>query len=84
MTHFWPEGLPVEVEADALWTPVSFIWERQRCVIDAVVDRWRVDEDWWRGRIWREYFTVTTEARRLVVLFHDLEADAWYVERVYD
>lgn len=84
MTQFWPEGLPIQVEADARWTPLRFVWGEELYHVERVFDRWRVDEDWWRGRIWREYFVVTTTPRRLVELYHDLLADAWFLLRRYD
>lgn len=84
MTHFWPEGQPIEVEADALWTPLVFTWNGTPHPVQVVLDRWRVDEDWWRGRVWREYFQLITRTGLLVELFHDLTTRAWYIQRVYD
>jgi hypothetical protein len=43
-----------------------------------------VDEEWWRGRVWREYFTLTTSTGLLMEIFHNLTAGEWYVQRVYD
>jgi hypothetical protein len=84
MTHFWPEGEPVEVEADSLWTPVRLTWQGTVHPVETITDRWRVDEEWWRGRVWREYFTLITSTGLLMEIFHDLTADEWYVQRVYD
>jgi hypothetical protein len=84
MTHFWPDGLPIQVEADALWTPLVLAWDDDRHPVQVVLDRWRVDEAWWRGRVWREYFRLITATGLLVEVFHDLTAGAWYVQRVYD
>lgn len=84
MTHFWPEGQPVEVTADDLWTPLWFTWGDHRHPVQLILDRWRVDEDWWRGRVWREYFRLITRSGLLVELFHDLTAEGWYIQRVYD
>jgi hypothetical protein len=84
MTHFWPEGEPVDVEADSLWTPLRLTWQGSTHAVECITERWRVDEEWWRGRIWREYFTLTTSTGLLMEVFHDLTADKWYVQRVYD
>lgn len=84
MTRFWPGGLPIEVEMDALWTPQRFTWGMTVHPVERVVDRWRVDEAWWRERIWREYFRLTTHTGLLVEVFHDLTGDEWYLQRVYD
>ncbi|HVO71616.1 MAG TPA: hypothetical protein VMT24_16315 [Aggregatilineaceae bacterium] len=84
MTHFWPEGKLIQVEADALWTPLHLTWDGGRHPVQVILDRWRVDEDWWRERVWREYFQLTTRTGLLVEVFHDLTAGEWYVQRVYD
>ncbi len=44
MSRFWPDGVPIVVTYDELATPIAFSWERNR----HVVERWRVDEGWWR------------------------------------
>ena len=84
MTHFWPEGLPVTVEVDALWTPLVMTWDGVEHPVQVILDRWRVDEEWWRGRIWREYFRLITRSSLLVEVYHDLTAREWFVQRVYD
>ena len=84
MTHFWPDGQRIEVVMDGLWAPLSFTWNGHPHAVQVLIDRWRVDEDWWRGRVWREYFRLTTRSGLLLELFHDLRTDAWYVQRVYD
>lgn len=84
MTRFWPEGQAVEVEADSLWTPVRFIWQETAHPVENIIDRWRVDAEWWRGRIWREYFTLITSTGLLVEMFHDLTTGEWYIQRMYD
>jgi len=85
MTHFWPDGQAVVVEADALWTPLTVTWDGVQHPVQVIIDRWRVDEEWWRRRIWREYFRLITRTGLLVELFHDLTlAGEWYVQRVYD
>ncbi len=84
MTHFWPEGEPIRVLADETGAPVQFTWRGQTHVVQAVSNRWRLDDAWWRGRVWREYFKVTTDRQLLVVLFQDLSAEAWFIQRIYD
>ncbi|NDJ75765.1 MAG: hypothetical protein GYB65_05865 [Chloroflexi bacterium] len=84
MTHFWPEGQPIEVQVDELWTPLLFSWNGTPHPVQVIVDRWRVDEEWWRGRVWREYFRLITTTGLLVEVFHDLTSGAWCVQRVYD
>jgi hypothetical protein len=84
MTYWWPGGDPIQVEADRCQTPQRFAWLGRVHPVADVANRWRVDEDWWRGRVWREYFKLTTETGLLVILFRDLVSGAWYLQRVYD
>ena len=52
--------------------------------IQAVARRWRVDQDWWRQRVWREYFKLTTRTGLLVIIYRDLLSGRWYLQRLYD
>ena len=47
-------------------------------------NRWRVDGEWWRGRIWRDYFRLTTATGLRVVIYHDLLTDEWCLQRLLD
>lgn len=84
MTRFWPAGVPVQVTIDGLWMPLTVAWDGETHPVQALIDRWRVDEDWWRGRVWREYFWLTTRTGLLLEVFHDLTTDGWYLQRLYD
>jgi hypothetical protein len=83
MTRLWISGKPVDVTTSNQ-LPHTFIWDDQSHRVEIVVERWRVDMEWWRWRIWRDYFTVATDTGLLVVLFNDLLLDSWYVQRLYD
>lgn len=84
MAHLWPDGLPISVDTDALGVPRCFEWLGQTHRVEIVANRWRVDEDWWRKRIWREYFKLATDSGLLVVVFRDLVGGGWYLQRLYD
>ena len=84
MTYFWPEGQPIVVQSDALAAPQSFTWQGRRHPVQAVARRWRVDQDWWRQRVWREYFKLTTRTGLLVIIYRDLLSGQWYLQRLYD
>ncbi|MFO7168309.1 MAG: hypothetical protein DIU80_009825 [Chloroflexota bacterium] len=84
MTRFWPHGLPIEVTCDALATPVAVSIQGRRLPVARVVERWRVDEGWWRRRAWREYFQVITAGGQLLLLYHDVRSGLWRLQRLYD
>lgn len=84
MTRLWPQGEPITVQHDEQLAPRSFIWQGRRHPVQQIAKRWRVDQDWWRGRIWREYFKVATGSGLLVVLYRDFLSGEWFLQRVYD
>ena len=83
MTRLWSAGLLVEVGVSED-RPARFQWEGKFHPIQGIANHWRVDLGWWRLRIWRDYFKVYTTTGLLVILYHDLVVDEWYLQRVYD
>jgi hypothetical protein len=77
-------GDPIAVQSDGLQTPRTFTWQGQAHGVQAIAKRWRVDVDWWRVRVWREYFKLTTHTGLLVVIYRDLLTGRWYLQRLYD
>ncbi len=84
MSRWWPGGDPIRVTADPLGMPQSFIWHDKRHPVVQVTRRWRIDVNWWRGRVWREYFKLVTRTGMLVEIYRDLLHGGWYVQRLYD
>ena len=84
MTYLWRAGVSIVVDMDDLHAPLSFNQQGNSYVVTQVLTRWRVDEDWWNNRVWREYFKLITRDNRLVILFRDLHTGNWYLQRDYD
>lgn len=87
MTRLWPDGIPIQVVVSGPGgadIPGRFTWQGQKHDVQAIHQHWRVQLEWWREGIWREYFKVTTTTGLLVVIFHDLHTDNWYLQRLYD
>ena len=84
MTRLWPEGEPILVQSDVAYTPQVFMWHGHSHRVQAIAKRWRVDVDWWRGRVWREYFKLTAHTGLLVIVYRDLLTGQWYLQRLYD
>ena len=83
MTQIWPDGVPVDVETIDQ-TPVAFRWQRKRQQVQTIVEQWIIHDEWWRDEIWRHYYQIETASALLCVLYRDLLADAWFLERIYD
>lgn len=84
MTYLWPKGEVIAVQCDALATPLVFNWQGRNHPVEGIAKRWRVDQGWWRKRIWREYFKLTTQTGLLVIIFREVQTGAWYLQRLYD
>ena len=47
--------------------------------VASVVDRWRIDDEWWReDPIARMYYRVLLEDGRSLTIFQDLKDLSWY------
>jgi hypothetical protein len=49
--------------------------------VEAVVDEWRIDDEWWRTPIHRRYVEVVLEGGAHVVLFEDVMTGEWYLQK---
>ena len=79
-----PLGLPrvVHVRTDEFGAPgfVRLSGKPARRV-EAIRERWRIDDEWWRQPISREYRAVVLDDGRSVTLYHDLLDGLWYAQR---
>jgi hypothetical protein len=73
---------PITVEVDNQGRPAAVTWQRREPVRE-VVNRWRVDDDWWRIPNSRTYYTVITPTMLLEIFRDDIAGD-WYLQRVID
>lgn len=74
-----PRAVRVETGPGRLPRAV-FLGGRRRAV-RRILDRWRIDDAWWREPICRIYYELELEGEERVTLFHDCVADRWYRQR---
>jgi hypothetical protein len=72
----------VEVTTGPDGTP-SFITGAFSGTIDPIA-RWKVETSWWKKPVVREYWKALLNSNFLCELYHDLDSDRWFLERVYD
>jgi hypothetical protein len=64
---------------------IACLWRQGRLTprtIVAIQDRWRIDDEWWREHaVSRMYYELLLDDGSLLVIYHDLLADAWYEQR---
>lgn len=84
MNPFWSDGIPITVFSDGQGLPIAFVWQGITHNVEGIAKRWRIDEGWWRQRVWREYFKLYTTTGLLVIIYLDLLTRQWYLQRLYD
>lgn len=48
--------------------------------IAAVRERWRIDDEWWRRPLSRDYLSVVLEDGRALILYLDRIEGGWWVQ----
>jgi len=75
---------PLRVEAGADGQPVAVWLSGQRCAVEAVLETWRIDDEWWRERpVSRLYFGLALEDGRTVTVYGDLLASGRWAQQSY-
>ena len=82
MTRLLHAHPAIEPELDADGALVAIRWAGRREPVE-VCNRWRVDENWWREPIARDYFKVVG-TRWLALIYYDRVSRSWHLERLYD
>ena len=73
---------PVTVRTDDRGDPMFVRLPGKTARRVAVIrERWRIDDEWWRQTISREYRTIVLDDGKVLTLYHDLLLDEWYVQR---
>ncbi len=74
---------PVQVEAGEDGQPIAVWFSGRRCAVEAVLEIWRIDDEWWRKRrVSRAYFSLLLEDGRTVTVYRDLVSGRW-AKQVY-
>ena len=80
-----PRSVRVEAAEDgrpiAVWLSPGRAGVRpgRHCVVEAVLEVWRIDDEWWRERpVSRMYWRVLLEDRGTVTVYRDLVRGRWW------
>jgi hypothetical protein len=49
--------------------------------VTAIGETWRIDDEWWRTEISRQYYLLELEGGVRTTVFHDLVTGAWYTQQ---
>ena len=64
-------------------TPSGFSYRGKIVMVKQISQQWRIRERWWRSEIVREYYQLET-SRFICMVYRDLVAGDWYLQRIYD
>ena len=68
----------VEVRTDSTGIPMQM----GATAVDSVLEDWLVEDSWWTARpVRRRYLELVLVNGRCVMVFRDLVAGGWYVQR---
>ncbi|MDO8613792.1 MAG: hypothetical protein Q7R32_13375 [Dehalococcoidia bacterium] len=66
------------MEADVQGWPTAVWLSGRHCVVEAVLEVWRIDDEWWRERpASRLYFGLLLDDGRTTTVYHDLISGRW-------
>ena len=71
---------PVHVVTDVRDRPVTIHLGNRARRVEHIRESWRIDDEWWRTPISRQYVRVVLDTGRLVTLYLDLEEHRWYLQ----
>lgn len=76
------EPRPVRVHVDDDGMPRSIRTGKQWYTVNEVVDRWRLQDEWWRETpLDRMYFECLLDDGLRVVVFRNMNTGEWYSQR---
>ena len=83
MSYLWIPAPSIELRMNE-GEPTEFQWQGKIHCILRITRHWRVDVEWWRLRIWRDYYKVLTDTGLLAVVYYDLLDEKGYLQQVFD
>jgi len=68
----------VQVESDKNSRPSTVHLSGRPCAVEAVLESWRIDDEWWRNHpLSRIYWRVLLEDGRVLDVYRDLMTGCW-------
>ncbi len=76
-----PPPRPIQVTTDPQGLPRALVWRERIREVVAVYEIWRERRYWWSRPVERDYFRLETAGGQMRVIFRDVRADRWLLER---
>ncbi len=76
------EPVPVQVKTDDGGMPASLMLRGRWLDVASVLDRWRIDDEWWREHpVSRMYYECVVGPGVSVTVYRDLTTAQWFHHR---
>jgi hypothetical protein len=75
-----PRAIAVELNESGLMT-VERPDGRSVGEVEAILESWRIDDEWWRQPIARSYLELLLVGGKRVVVFQDLMTGLWFMQQ---
>jgi hypothetical protein len=82
MTRLVQPPVELEIELDAERTPIRM--HRPVVGLLEAVAHWRVEMEWWREPVLRDYWRVIVNGTVICEIFQTAGQETWYLDRVLD
>ena len=70
--------VPIAVQENASHAPVAVTLKGRALSVESVMDRWAIDDEWWRDEaISRMYYQLVVENGRVVIVYSEIDG-SWY------
>jgi hypothetical protein len=70
---------PIRIEPDGAGEPATVVLSRRRLVVESILERWRIDDEWWRDRpISRLYYRLLLKDGRTLDVYQALRTGRWF------
>jgi hypothetical protein len=84
VTRLYLDHPLIQVETDASGVPLRLHLDGTEHGEVGVCNRWRVDDDWWRTPVARDYWKLVTRDGLLCTVYLDELRGTWHLERIFD
>ncbi len=78
------ELLVLQVDEMEGHTPRRILHRSRWSRVEAVLTRWRLQQEWWKRPVERDYFLLRLEGGVICEVFRDAASGRWRLQRIYD
>ena len=64
--------------------PAVVLYGGNETRVESVICHWRMNQEWWKRPVERDYFRVRLSGGVICELFRDNSSRRWQLQRVYD